>query len=184
MKKCLFLSGFIVSFSLCFSQEITPPPAGKAVVYFARVSQLGFAINFSYFDSTQLIAKFNGSGYFRYECEPGQHVFWARSENRSFVEANLDSGKIYFIEAVPTMGGLKAAVDLTPINPATAEKRMAKILKLIGKQAAEDLPADDLAAEAKRMEDVVKRGWEKYQNDKANKENFPQLTADMNYVAR
>src|SRR5258708_5671525 len=86
------------------AQEIPPAPEGKSVVYFVRSSSLGFAVNFSYFDSAALIGRFNGPKYIRYECAPGSHLFWARSENRSFVEAQLEAGKIYFIQAIPKMG--------------------------------------------------------------------------------
>src|SRR5688572_28868858 len=108
----------IVSF--CFynatGQTLEPAPLNKAVVYFVRPTSIGFAINFSYFDSTQLIGKFNGPAYIRYECEPGKHLFWACSENRDFVEAEVEAGKIYFIEAAVMMGAVKAAVDLKPLD--------------------------------------------------------------------
>lgn len=75
----------VLIFLLCSfyssAQSLTPAPTGKAVVYFVRPSLLGFAINFSYFDSTALIGRFNAPKYIRYECDPGPHLFWARSEN-------------------------------------------------------------------------------------------------------
>lgn len=135
----------------------------RAVVYFARPSSLGFAINFSYFDSTKLIGKFNGPKYIRYECEPGIHLFWARSENRDFVEAEVEAGKIYFIEAIVKMGALKAGVELLPVDP-NDEKRMKKILKLIGKKPSESFTVSEL--EYDRDTGVISRGIEKYKKEK------------------
>jgi len=103
----IFLS-FIPLFGI--SQIIEPAPSDKAVVYFVRPSTYGWAINFTFFDSTQVIGRFNGGKFLRYECEPGDHIFWARSENKDFVSANLDPGKIYLIEAIPVMGVVKASV--------------------------------------------------------------------------
>jgi len=82
-------------------QNIEPAPADKAIVYFVRTSSLGFAINFSYFDSTKLVGKFNGPKYIRYECDPGSHLFWARSENKDFVEAEVDAEKSISLKPSP-----------------------------------------------------------------------------------
>src|SRR6478609_10901232 len=135
MKKLFFVFTFLIS-TLSFGQTIPPAPADKAVVYFTRTSSLGFAINFIYFDSLQAIGRFTGPKYMRYECEPGTHLFWVRSENKDFVEAEVEAGKTYFIEAIPKMGALKAAVELLPVNPADI-KHMSKILALLKKKPAE-----------------------------------------------
>ena len=168
----------------CTGQDIAPAPADKAVVYFARVSSLGFAINFSYFDSATLVWKSNGSNYFRYECAPGSHLFWARSENRDFVEAEVEAGKIYFLEAVPKMGAIKAGVRLEVIDPQNPadQKRVSKILKLIGKKSPESFTAEDQEKEAKNLEDAVKRGLEKYKEDKEKGEKIARLEKTMNYT--
>ena len=127
-KAPVFLILILFSSFISSAQEISPAPDGKAAIYFVRTSALGFAINFSFYDSTKLLGKFNGPNYFRYECEPGSHLLWARSENRDFIEADLEAGKIYFIEAVPQMGAVKAGVKIYPIDPSD-EKKMAKIFR-------------------------------------------------------
>lgn len=161
-------------------QNIEPAPADKAVIYFVRPSSLGFAINFSYFDSTKLIGKFNGPAYIRYTCNPGKHLFWARSENRDFVEAEVEAGRIYFIEAIVKMGAVKAAVNLDPVDPEN-EKRMKKILKLIDKKSSESFSEEELEVEERKMNDVVVRGLEKYNNDKLKGKARPGLDKSMYY---
>ncbi len=162
------------------AQAIEPAPPGKAVVYFARPSSLGFAINFSYFDSTALIGKFNGPKYIRYECEPGRHLFWARSENRDFIEAEVEAGKIYFIEAIVKMGAVKAAVKLNPINP-NDPKKMSKILKMMTKKPSESFTIQELEAETKNLEDAIARGMEKYQEEKKKGKVNERLDKSMFY---
>src|SRR5687768_7278818 len=99
MKKQIFLVVLFLLITISLiAQNIEPAPPDKAVIYFTRTGSLGLAINFSYFDSTKLVGVFNGPKYIRYECEPGTHLFWARSENRSFIEGEVEAGKIYFIE--------------------------------------------------------------------------------------
>jgi hypothetical protein len=182
MKKQILLNipFFLIALSV-FGQNINPAPADKAVVYFTRTSSLGLAINFSYFDSTQLIGVFNGPKYIRYECEPGRHIFWARSENKDFVEANIEAGKIYFIEAVPLMGAIKAGVDLQPVYPDDA-KMMKKILKLMEKRSSESFSAEELQSETVRLQDAITRGMAKYIEEKNKGSYIPQLMKDMNYV--
>jgi len=162
------------------AQNIEPAPYNKAVVYFVRYSSVGFAINFSYFDSTLLVGRFNGPKYIRYECEPGRHLFWARSENRDFVEAEVEAGKIYFIVANPRMGAIKAQVELVAVDPGDP-KIMKKILKLLAKQSSESFTAEELAADAEELKDATVRGMSRYMAEKANGVQFPQLTPSMNY---
>lgn len=182
MKKLLLIATFICTAgSFCTAQDIAPAPADKAVVYFVRASSLGFAINFSYFDSAQLIGRFNGPKYIRYECAPGPHLFWARSENRDFVTADLEAGKIYFLEAVPQMGAMKAAVRLEPVDPAN-EKKMEKIMKLLAKKSSEPYNEAEMAAETKEFAEVITKGLNKYQEEKEKGAATPRLEKTMFYT--
>ena len=182
MKKVsLLLLACIAAITILHAQQVPPAPADKAVVYFVRISSLGFAINFSYFDSTRLIAKCNGTNYVRHECQPGPHLFWARSENRDYIEAELEAGKIYFVEVQPQMGGLKAAVQLSPVTPDN-EKRIGKILKLIGKKSPESFSSEELSRDEEEMQDIIKRGLEKYKEDKEKGKKIEQLEKTMFYT--
>lgn len=168
---------------ICFSQGINPAPENKAVVYFVRPSSMGFAINFSYFDSTKFIGKFSGNKYFRYECEPGVHLFWARSENKDFVEADVEAGKIYFIEALPKMGAVKAGVQLLPLDP-NDPKGMKKIFKLVNEKPSESFTAEELEIEATSNKELIERGLEKYREYKAKGEIFERLERTMYYITQ
>ena len=166
MKRLVFFA-LAISYTInSFAQDSLPPaPADKAVVYFARTNALGFAINFTYFDSATLIGKSNGANYIRYECAPGNHIFWGRSENRDYVEAELEAGKIYFIEAIPQMGAIKAGVKLEPVDP-TSEKTMKRIWKLLNKKEPETFTPEELQEETRKLASVIERGLEQYQVEK------------------
>ncbi len=180
MKAFNTIIFFAILTSSVFSQGISLAPADKAVVYFARPSALGFAINFSYFDSAKLIGRFNGSKYIRYECEPGKHLFWARSENRSFVKAELEAGKIYFLKADPRMGALKAGVNLIPVNPDNPSE-MKNIIKIIEKKPAESFTEQQLADDVRDLKDAIDRGLAKYQEDKAKGKTYDILEKSKYY---
>jgi hypothetical protein len=179
MKNLIILTALIFFFLPdCESQNIQPAPPDKAVVYFVRPSSLGFAVNFTYFDSTKLVGKFNAPRYIRYECDPGRHLFWARSENKDFVEAEVDAGRIYFLEAIPHMGALKAAVELKPLDLMN-QKELKKVFDLLEKKPSETFTALDIEMETQNMLDVIARGMEKYKEDKAKGVVFEHLDRNM-----
>lgn len=181
MKRTALLFQFICCFALfTFSQGVEPAPEGKSVIYFVRPSGTGFAINFSYFDSDKFIGIFAGKGYIRYECDPGSHLFWARSENKDFVEAEVEAGKVYFIEAVVQMGWVKAQVVLQPIDPKNA-KKMKPLLKLINKKAPEIMTEDEIKIESENFQDVILRGLSNYKEDKESGDTFKILEKSMFY---
>ena len=107
MKKILVILLTIQSLFI-YSQKIDSSLSEKSIVYFTRANSTGALINFTYFDDEKVIGRFNGPKYLKYECNPGKHLFWARSENKSFVEATLLAGKTYIIDVKPKMGAIKA----------------------------------------------------------------------------
>lgn len=181
-KKKFFLFLVLCNSLLFYGQNIPPAPADKAVVYFIRPNALGFgsAINFSFLDSTRLIGKLNGTNYIRYECEPGKHLFWARSENRDFVESEVEAGKIYFMEAFVQMGAIKAGVKLNPVDPMD-KKRMEKIKKLLNKKPAISFSEEELEKQTENFQEVIGRGLEKYKEEKENGKIHARLEKYMFY---
>jgi hypothetical protein len=123
MKNLIVLTAFL-SFNFIFSQEeyksgqvgFQKPKDGKSLVYFTR-SGGAFLINFRLYFNDKFIGALSSGNYFKVECEPGKHMFWAASENRDFVEAELEANKVYVIDLVAKMGAFVASVSLEPQNP-------------------------------------------------------------------
>ena len=180
--KISFVSAVLMCFSIFtgFCQNIKPAPVGKAVIYIVRPSSMGFAVNFSYFDGTKLIGKFNGPRYIRYECDPGYHLFWVRSENRDYVEADVDTGRIYFLEAIPHMGALKAEAQLIPLDLKN-QKEMTKVMDLLAKKPSESFSVLEIEAETLKMQDAITKGMMKYKEDKDKGVVFERLEKNMYY---
>jgi hypothetical protein len=181
MKKSIVI--LIITFFnslILTAQVIKPAPEGKAVVYFVRTSALGLAIKFTYLDSTKIIGRFNGPKYIRYECSPGKHLFWARSENRDFVEAELEAGKIYFLWAVPQMGLVKAAVELLPVDPRD-ESTMKKIIKLLTRKEGEVFSEQELDYDTEDLKNAITRGMEKYTEEVKKGQLHKALNKSMFY---
>ena len=176
MKKNLLLLVLVLQPMLFLGQN-SDESTKNSVVYFTRASGLGALINFTYFDGEKVIGRFNGPKYLRYECSPGKHLFWARSENKSYVEANLEAGKIYVIDVLPRMGGLKAAVLLVPVDK--YNYKLKRIQKLLSKRDSETFEESELNALQPEMTELIQRGMERYEKLKEKGKEIPILRSDM-----
>ncbi|MCD4744039.1 MAG: hypothetical protein K8R67_16375 [Desulfobacteraceae bacterium] len=88
----------------------------SVIVNFVRPSFYGGAIQFGLWDSEEWIGISAAGSYIQYKTTPGKHLFLARAENWSCVQAELEGGRSYFILASPRMGAWKARVSLEPVN--------------------------------------------------------------------
>jgi len=92
------------------------PAPEKALVYFLRPSGMGFAVNFQIWDGDHFVGLSQAKSYFTYECDPGKHLFLGIAENRVAIEADLETGKSYYIGTNVKMGTWKARMDFTPVT--------------------------------------------------------------------
>lgn len=92
------------------------PPQGHALVTFVRATHFGGAIDFGIWDGDQVVGVIEPKKYIQYVAEPGEHIFLARAENWSYVKADLEAGKNYYILTNVGMGVWKARVYLVPIT--------------------------------------------------------------------
>jgi hypothetical protein len=179
MKKLVLILFLVLAGPAVHSQSFTPPAEGKAAVYFIRISGLGSLVDFFYFDSARYIGKFYGNKYMRYECEPGRHLFWAKAENRDYVEADLEPGRIYLLEPLPQMGAMKAGVSLQRIDMSD-EKINKKVMKILAKPEVK-FTDEELAARAAKLTDVIEKGLERYREEKAKGKEMLKLEKQMFY---
>ena len=174
--KTLFL---LILSTTSYTQEqiIEAAPVDKSVVYFMRPSISGIVINFTYYDDSKIIAKFDGRRYFRYECDPGERTFWAKSENRSYLKANLKAGKIYVVEAISLMGAFKAGVKLEPITARIHEmKRFQRLLKNVQGERFTDTQIERW--NQLLVDSATKRGLERLRELEEKNYKFVYLPAD------
>lgn len=100
----------------------TPPRPGKAAIYLIRVSALGFAVPFKYFNRHELVGESKGVSYVRTEVDPGDHVFWTSAENQSYITINAVAGKSYLVYVDVKMGMMSAQVNLSAVLPEQDER--------------------------------------------------------------
>lgn len=176
MKK-LFTLVILLQGMFLFGQVKDSLSSEKAIVYFVRANGLGVLINFTFFDGEKVIGRFNGPKYMRYECNPGKHLFWARSENKSYVEADLNAGSIYLIDVIPRLGGIKASVKLIPVDK--RRYRLKKIQKLLSRRDSETFSDSELESLQREMNGVIVRGMKKYNKLKKKGRKILQLLPEM-----
>ncbi|MEJ2154385.1 MAG: hypothetical protein P8X96_03545 [Desulfobacteraceae bacterium] len=107
IKAVMFLILLAMSYG-CASQTMVPAPVlksvdnDKALVTFMMTGQTAnpfptFQFEFDIWDSEKFIGALSRYTYFQYLTDPGEHLFMARGGNRSFVKANLQAGRKYYV---------------------------------------------------------------------------------------
>ncbi len=176
-----------VVMSVCFytvsAQELTlrKPSPGKAMVYIMRTSTAAPIVKFSFFHGEKYLGKFNGGKYMVYEVDPGEHLFWVKSENTDFIEADMTEGKVYILDTSVKLGALKAAASFKPLdkNDKKYSKHLKRVLKLLAKNKERSFTEDELSKEQKKLESMIKRIQEKYAKLKETGKTIKKLTSDM-----
>ena len=78
MKKLILTALALILFDTVFSQYVILTPPDKAVVYFVRTDRLlkGGQGGEAVFDGRDMVGRISAGTFFRYECDPGNHIFW------------------------------------------------------------------------------------------------------------
>lgn len=171
----------LLAFSKTFSQEtieIKKPTEGKSLVYFIRPTAVAFLVDFKVFDKDTFLGTLSSKKYFTYECEPGEHLFWATSENRDYVIANLEANKTYVINVSPQIGAFVAGVNLIPYDPNIANhKKLFNKALTKGKEMVQDEKET-----ANDQSETIQKGLEKYEELVASESTkIARLNPNMNF---
>jgi hypothetical protein len=179
MKTKLFLFAVLCCLSVSlFAQGFQPPVEGKAVVYIVRVSAYGGAVSFEYFHQDQYIGIFKGVNYLRYECDPGENLFWASSENKDFITADLESGKTYIILVDIIMGAWKARVGLRPVTANDTEV-FERVKKVVTSRKPTVTPPEKIEAMNNKLKKFITEQLNLYETEWKGTRNFKHISADM-----
>tara|TARA_R110001592_G_scaffold61993_8_gene189443 strand:+ start:759 stop:1346 length:588 start_codon:yes stop_codon:yes gene_type:complete len=161
------------------AQGFIPPAEGNAVLYFTRVSSYGGAFSFEFFHDEEFIGIFKKKNYIRYEVEAGDHLFWASSENKQFVKANLKAGKTYIVLVNIKMGVWKPQLDLEPQDFANSaqEKELQRAIELVNSQAPIITPQSVIDKTTKKLKSrgFVANIMERYENEWQHKANYVKI---------
>ncbi|MCA0133723.1 DUF2846 domain-containing protein [Winogradskyella alexanderae] len=182
MKTILFVSALMLisATSINAQETIIPPSEGKAVIYFLRTTSLGALMNFRFFDEGNFIGKFNDRNYLRYQCDPGERVFWVKAENIDVLKTNLEVDKIYLVEANAVMGAMSAGVKFKLVN-FDNEKQMKRINKLLETKKAVEFTQEELETEQEKSKLVIQHGMKTVSKKLKKGKRLKIITPDMAY---
>lgn len=191
MKKLLLILLILLPASV-FAQEteqvskeiLAKPGKGKCMVYIARRETAALLVKFSVYDGDLFLGKLGAKKYFAYECDPGEHVFIAKGENTSYIDANLEEGKTYVIDLKIKVGIISARVNLDPLDQSHKkyEKEKKKFLEFINKKKGELLSEendDDTDEEDAVSTDTMSSRLKKFYEMKEKGKKITTITADM-----
>ena len=80
------------------------PTEDKALVYVFRPATVGSAIRTWAFADEQFLGVSKSKAYFFALVPEGKHVFWAKAENTSGVEIEVEGGKTYYFKTAIQLG--------------------------------------------------------------------------------
>lgn len=161
------------------SQGFEPPSEGKTVVYFTRISGYGFNAKFKLFHNDQFIGAFKGKNYMRYECDPGKQLFWASSENKEFLTAELEVGGIYVVIVDIITGFAKHHVGLSPVDENSGEQ-FDRAKKLVDSEPPVVIKQSDIDKQNDKLQKFIKKELEHYEQETIDKHDFRHISPDMN----
>lgn len=102
------------------------PSSQEAVVYFVRPAIMGKAVKIWAFVDQTVIGANKGKHYTFAKVPAGKHLFWAKAENLSALELDVEAGQTYYLKQKVKMGGLKARVKLMEIDTAEGNEALDK----------------------------------------------------------
>jgi len=114
----LFLEGCASSHMTVIPDDnkVTKPSSDTALVYFARPSSFGGAIQATVYDDDVYIGTISANTNIAYKAKPGPHMFMVVSESADFMQAELLAGKTYYAEVIARPGVWKARFSFRPNN--------------------------------------------------------------------
>lgn len=175
---CTILMALLSGFSSISAQGFNPPAEGKSVVYFVRVSGYGGSTSFEYFHQDKYIGVFKKKNYIRYECDPGEQLFWASTENKEFITADLEPGGTYIVIVDVIMGFWKAHVGLTPIS-VNDEELFERAQELINSKKPVVTSEAKIEAMNEKLESFIDEKLKMYDEEWKDERNFKHIAADM-----
>jgi hypothetical protein len=103
------------------AEKVTDPERGYALVTIIGRHYYGGS-SAQIWDREKFLGVVYGKTYIQYMAEPGEHLFIAIAQHWSFVKANLEAGKHYYIVARLIIGfGRKGNVVLDPVSKENVE---------------------------------------------------------------
>lgn len=174
------------------AQGFTSPAEGKAVIYFSPIWSGGK--EFKYFHNEEYFGSMKGKNYLRYECDPGQHLFWASSQNIEFITADLKENGTYLVIVSTIFGTGKAHVGFEAFDnnrekysiwagmrsyKLDRDKVLQKAKKIINGNPPVQATQSEIENENAELKEFIKEQLVLYHDEWKETRNYKSLTPEM-----
>lgn len=112
----------------------------------------------------------------KYECDPGEHLFWASSERKYFITTEFNEGGTYIVIVEAKMGAWSAAVELSTSEDA---KQLKKAIDIVNKKAPKVTEKSIIDYENREMKEYIAEKLALYENEMKTENDYPHISADM-----
>ncbi|MDO8951151.1 MAG: DUF2846 domain-containing protein [Draconibacterium sp.] len=136
MKKIVFIAFILIATACSTTKTVTTDmvdknktlaiPEGKAIVYFVRPSMVGTIVPFKVSCNDSLIGSTTGKKYLFVVLDPNTYKFISEAENDAELELQVEPDSKYYIEQKPKMGLIMARNELSLLDNAEGEQKLAK----------------------------------------------------------
>jgi len=164
------------------SSGFVQPPSDKAAVYFVRKNIFGTAMRMNFFDNLQFIGAAIGGTYVRYECNPGDHLFWTwceSNDHKAYLSAVLEKGKTYIIEVYAARVSTKErklsgkrprnyfyTLNIEAIKP--SDKRLNQLISFVKKESSRSYPEKVLRRLNSEFQIEIREAEKNFENKRNN----------------
>lgn len=109
------------------SSPLPAPDLNHVLVTFIRSSVMSPTLKAELWHRDAFIGELKARSYVQYETTPGKHLFMAKSENWSYLEATLQGGRHYVVQAKIYPGDYRARIELEAASPDDGKVTKAQI---------------------------------------------------------
>jgi len=149
----------------------------EVIVYFVNLAR-GWKVDL--FHQDQYIGEVKSKEYIRYQCTSGNNLFWASTENKEFLTAELEGGCSYivYVRPVKFSGFWKVHVELFPLSSDNKDY-YPKAIKLIKSKKPLYISKEEITKMNSKLRSFITINLEKYENEWKGKRNFKNISSNQ-----
>jgi hypothetical protein len=122
--------------------KMEKPDPDHAVITFIRSSIMAPTQEAELWDREKPIGELKPRSFIQYKAAPGKHLFLAKSEQWSFLEANLITGEHYVVKLEVVPGNYAARLEFSPLSPKDGKTEQSDIDECLSSLKGRSLKKD------------------------------------------
>jgi hypothetical protein len=152
-----------------------PPAAGRSVIYFVSLNRM--CPPYDFFHNDQYIGGLDKKNYMRYECDPGDQLFWSSSFIKDFLPATLKAGGVYVVIVDAGKGIQSPGARLTPVS--ADNKLFEPAAALIKEKEPFLIPEEKFEKRRNSLKNFIADMLNRYETDWKTTKKYQYITPEM-----